>query len=139
DRLSMGVVGNAMAPRSTTHGMEAIIADSDVILIVGARMNENGTDSWKLFPRSATYIQVDIDPEELGRNYPAVRLLGDVDATLRQLSAEALRREEFQPGYDADALLQRIAEVKGAAQETLSEAVDLDQTPIRPERIVRDL
>src|SRR5699024_5218493 len=97
------------------------------------------TDSWKLFPRSATYIQVDIDPEELGRNYPAVRLLGDVDATLRQLSAEALRREELQPGYDAAALLPRIAEVKGAAQETLSEAVDLDQTPIRPERIVRDL
>lgn len=139
DALSVGVIGNAMAPRSSTHGMDEIVADSDVILIVGARMNENGTDSWKLFPRSATYIQIDIDPEELGRNYPAVRLLGDVDATLRQLSAEARKRDDFQSGYDADALMQRIAAVKQTAHETLSAAVDLDQTPIRPERIVRDL
>lgn len=137
--LSIGVIGNAMAPRSTTHGMDEIIAQSDVILIVGARMNENGTDSWKLFPSTAVYIQIDIDSEELGRNYPAIRLMGDVDATLRQVSAEARRRDSFQADYDAGVLVQRIAEVKDAAQVTLAAAVDLDQMPIRPERIVRDL
>lgn len=139
DELSLGVIGNAMAPRSTTHGMDRIIADADVILIVGARMNENGTDSWTLFPTSATYLQIDIDPVELGRNYPAIRLLGDVDATLRQLGAEARAREPFQPDYDADAMARQIAQVKDAARATLSENVDYDQTPIRPERIVRDL
>lgn len=139
DELSIGVIGNAMAPRSTTHGMDEIIADADVILIVGARMNENGTDSWKLFPESATYIQIDIDPEELGRNYPAIRLLGDVDATLRQLAAEAQKRDDFQSGFAPDDVIRRIAELRDAAQATLVEKVDLDQLPIRPERIILDL
>jgi acetolactate synthase-1/2/3 large subunit len=139
DELSIGVIGNAMAPRSTTYGMDEIIADADVILIVGARMNENGTDSWKLFPESATYIQIDIDPEELGRNYPAIRLLGDVDATLRQVAVEAQTRDDFQPGRAVDDVIRRIAELRAAAQATLAEKVDLDQSPIRPERIVRDL
>ncbi|SMY11467.1 acetolactate synthase catalytic subunit [Brevibacterium jeotgali] len=139
DQLSIGVVGNAMAPRSTTHGMDALIAESDVVLVVGARMNENGTDSWKLFPRSATYIQVDIDPEELGRNYPVIRLLGDVDATLRELTAASGSRGTFLSAFDADSAIRRIAEVKASAQETVSGAVDLEQTPIRPERIVKDL
>lgn len=139
DALSIGVIGNAMAPRSTTHGMDELVAESDVVLVVGARMNENGTDSWKLFPRSATYIQIDIDPEQLGRNYPAIRLLGDVDSTLRELIAAVGAHEAFLSAFDADAAVRRIAEVKESAQEILSDAVDFEQTPIRPERIVRDI
>ena len=33
--------------------------DADVILLVGNRTNQNGTDSWALYPPGATYIQID--------------------------------------------------------------------------------
>jgi acetolactate synthase-1/2/3 large subunit len=137
--LALGVVGNAMAPRSTTYGMDAVIQKADVVLILGARMNENGTDSWKLFPESARYIHVDIDPLELGRNYPAMRLCGDVDATLQALLAEIARRSSFLNSYDSTSLIKQIADVKRSAQQDLHELVDMSGVPVRPETIVSEL
>ncbi|WP_211233318.1 acetolactate synthase catalytic subunit [Brevibacterium album] len=133
--LSVGVVGNVMAPRSTTHGMDEVVRAADVILVLGARMNENGTDSWKLFPRDAVYIQVDLDADELGRNYPAIRLRGDVRVTLEALDAAC---EELSH-YDAEPVIARIAEIRKAARERLDALVDMGQTPVRPERVVREL
>ena len=39
--------------------------------------NQNGTDSWSLFPSRARYIHIDVDSREIGRNYEALRLVGD--------------------------------------------------------------
>src|SRR5437016_3262582 len=48
---------------------------------LGNRTNEDGTDCWSLIPDSARVLHVDIDPQEIGRNYEAVRLFGDARAT----------------------------------------------------------
>ncbi len=64
--------------------------EADVVLLVGTRTNEDGTDAWTLIPRQARLIHIDIDPEEIGRNYEAMRLLGDARETLAAL-AEATR------------------------------------------------
>ncbi len=59
---------------------------SDVLLAVGTRFSYFPTGGWSLRLPDAV-IQVDLDAEELGRNYPvAVRLLGDAKATLAQLA-----------------------------------------------------
>jgi acetolactate synthase-1/2/3 large subunit len=137
--LAIGVIGNVMGPRSTTYGMAEVIQSADVILLLGARMNENGTDAWKLFPADAQYLQVDIDAAELGRNYPAVRLLGDVRATIGALQAAADAADGFLAGYDPEPVLARIAEIKQAAQAEFAAAVDLEQAPVRPERVVKEL
>ena len=34
-----------------------------------SRTNENGTDAWRAFPSDAAFIQIDVDGNEIGRNY----------------------------------------------------------------------
>ncbi len=57
-----------MGPGARTHEMRRFVEDADVILFVGARTNQNGTDSWSLFPSRARYIHLDVDSVEVGRN-----------------------------------------------------------------------
>lgn len=103
--LSLGVVGYFMGTNSRTRHQRKLVSEADVILLVGNRTNQNGTDSWQLYPPEATYIQIDIDGEEIGRNYEAtVRLLGDA-----KLSLEALT--EAMSGLD-------LTKRKGGSQET---------------------
>src|ERR1700677_3233852 len=75
--LSMGVIGYFMATRGVAKFVKPMVTGADVILLVGNRTNQNGTDSWKVLPPDATYIHIDIDPLEIGRNYEAIRLCGD--------------------------------------------------------------
>ena len=48
--LSVGVTGYAMGKLSPTRYMKPLIDEADVILMVGTRTNQNGTDSWALYP-----------------------------------------------------------------------------------------
>jgi acetolactate synthase-1/2/3 large subunit/sulfoacetaldehyde acetyltransferase len=66
---------------------------ADVILALGTRINQGSTFwNWSVLDPETRIIQVDIDPAEIGRNYPvAVGLVGDAQAVAAQLIA-ALRR-----------------------------------------------
>ena len=89
--LSLGVFGNCMG-----HGSRAELAcaraDADLVLLVGTRTNANGTDSWTLFPR-AKFIHIDIDGYEVGRNFEALRLVGDAKATLTAILEELTTKD----------------------------------------------
>ena len=54
------------------------LAEADLVFFVGSHTGGQVTNNW-MFPRLGTkVIQLDIDPQELGRNYPnAVSILGD--------------------------------------------------------------
>jgi acetolactate synthase I/II/III large subunit len=75
--LSIGVAANAMGSNSSTRFMRPLIEQADLILLVGTRTNQNGTDSWTLYPRNARFIHIDTDGQEVGRNYQSLRLVGD--------------------------------------------------------------
>ncbi len=92
--LSVGVVGYFMAPRSRSSHMRDLVTEADVVLLVGNRTNQNGTDSWSLYPKGARYIHIDVDGSEIGRNYEAFRLAGDAKLTLAALVA-ALEKEDL--------------------------------------------
>jgi acetolactate synthase-1/2/3 large subunit len=63
-----------------------LLPDADVILAVGTRFVDPATAKWKIAP-GRTVIQIDIDPEEIGRNYrPAVGIVADAKAGLAALS-----------------------------------------------------
>ena len=83
-------------------------------------------------------IHVDVDPEELGRNYPPdIGILADARTFLRQLLAELERRRRERDG----ALKSWHAEIKEwqAEWETFTRPnFDIHATPIRPERVVAD-
>ncbi|MGD0026649.1 MAG: thiamine pyrophosphate-binding protein, partial [Xanthobacteraceae bacterium] len=75
--LSLGVAGYALGRLSPARHMRSLIQEADVILLVGTRTNQNGTDSWTAYPPKAKYIHIDVDASEIGRNYEALRLVGD--------------------------------------------------------------
>jgi acetolactate synthase-1/2/3 large subunit len=62
-----------------------LLPDADVVLVVGSRFAPNARQPWR--PRGEqTIIQLDIDPDEIGRNRPAqIRLVADAKAGLAQL------------------------------------------------------
>lgn len=137
--LSVGVVGNFMGKYGMTTHQRHIIADADVILLVGTKTNENGTDSWTLLPKSATYIHIDVDGTEIGRNYESMRLVGDARLALEDLST-ALSTGDLSRRSKARADIED-ALAKGREDHRLEskEVTSSDASPIRPERVMAEL
>ena len=74
-----------------------LVKDADVIFAVGTRFVDPSTSVWKL-QEGRTVIQMDIDPEEIGRNYPVtVGIEADAKAGLSALAAELKRLNVSRP------------------------------------------
>jgi acetolactate synthase-1/2/3 large subunit len=137
DPLSLGFIGRNGAFPANQAGRHA-----DVVIAVGARFDDRSASSWLPgyswnFPH-AKLIHVDVDPEELGRNYPPdIGILADARTFLRQLMAELEHRKPRADG----ALKAWHADIKGWQQEWdafTRPNFDIHATPIRPERVVAD-
>src|SRR5882724_11638948 len=137
DPLSLGFIGRNGAFPANQAGRHA-----DVVIAVGARFDDRSASSWLPgyswnFPH-AKLIHVDVDPEELGRNYPPdIAILADARTFLRQLLAELGHRTPRANG----ALNGWHADIKGWQQEWdafTRPNFDIHATPIRPERVVAD-
>jgi acetolactate synthase-1/2/3 large subunit len=97
-RLNLGVAGVWGEYPAT----EAV-RNADVILAIGARFNDLHTGSWikgYVYNIPPTrLIQVDIDPEEIGRNYPVeLGMVGDARAFLAQ-ALRIARAKGLRGGY----------------------------------------
>ena len=132
--LSLGVTGYAMGKLSPTRYMRPIIEEADVILLVGTRTNQNGTDSWALYPQHARYIHIDVDGAEIGRNYEALRLNGDARLTLEAIYEKLKGRRGPAPETEA-----RIADAKQKHATDIAVLEQSDDSPIRPERMAADI
>ncbi|ONF50519.1 acetolactate synthase catalytic subunit [Methylobacterium radiotolerans] len=139
DPLSVGVVGYFMAPRARSSHLRTLVTEADVVLLVGNRTNQNGTDSWSLYPAGARFIHLDVDGGEVGRNYESLRLVGDAKLTLASL-ADNLRQRDLSglKGRRA-ALADTIARAREAQARDMARLVDMDAAPIRPERIMVEI
>ena len=87
--LSLGVLGFAGSPVAE----EYIMGDIDVLLVVGASLDQLTTFSWdpKIMP-SDCLIHIDIDPSQISKNYPAgIGLVGDCGTVLDEISFRVLR------------------------------------------------
>lgn len=137
--LSIGVIGYFMATRGMAKFSKPLISDADVVLLIGNRTNQNGTDSWTLLPPAAHFIHIDVDPLEIGRNYEALRLQGDAKLTLSALLA-ALQTQDLgvrkaaRPALEATLLAARASH-----QEEIAAVSQSDASPIRPERFMAEL
>lgn len=79
--LSVGVVG-----RYSRRCANQVVAEADLVLYVGSHTGDLVTHDWRVPRPGIAAIQIDIDPAELGRNYPnTLGLMGDPKATLRGL------------------------------------------------------
>lgn len=83
--LALGCLGAGGRPYARRFFLE-----SDLILALGTTFSEGTTLGFgqRVIPDKAKIIQIDIDPEELGRNYPChLSMQADVKAALRAIIA----------------------------------------------------
>jgi acetolactate synthase I/II/III large subunit len=128
--------------RNGTHAANEATRNADVILALGVRFDDRMSSSWisgYTFSIPPTkLIQVDVDPSELGRNYPVtVGILGDARTVVRQLLAEIQCRElDTKRGADWVRHLTAARDLWEADRGPLAE---VDGVPLHPERVVATL
>ena len=136
DPLSLGFIGRNGAYPANEAGRRA-----DLVVAVGARFDDRSASSWLPgyswnFPH-CKLIHVDVDPDEIGRNYPPdLGVLGDARTFLRQLLAELERRpakRDALQAWHAD-IKQWQADWDAYTRPNFA----IHASPIRPERVVAD-
>ena len=137
--LTLGVVGYVMGRGARSFGMRGMLEEADVILLIGNRTNQNGTDSWKLFPPDAQFIHLDADPMEVGRNYESARLVGDAKLTLAALKVAMEKRDLSARKAARPAVEARIAAAVADWRATVADIRARDGGPVRPERVMAEL
>jgi acetolactate synthase-1/2/3 large subunit len=131
DPLSVGVVGSY-----SRECANRAVCEADLVFFIGSHTGGQVTVDWKVPQKGATVLQLDIDPQELGRNYPnAVSLAGDAKATLARLIGETEPANgEVRAGWIA-----RVGELVADWRRSVDPLLTSDAVPIRPERICRDI
>lgn len=137
--LSAGVLGALNGPGSLGRHTRAILSEADVVVLVGTRTNQNGSDTWRLIPPTAKIVHIDIDPTEIGRNYEAMRLVGDAETTLSALADALVKLNLSRRAAARGALESRIAAAWAGFEDDRRAVLMRNAGPIRPERIMAEL
>jgi acetolactate synthase-1/2/3 large subunit len=137
DSLALGFVGrNGVFPANEA------ARTCDVLLALGVRFDDRSSSSWipgySFNIPPTRLIHVDIDAEEIGRNYPVhLGIVADGRTALRQLLAAT---EGPGPGAEAhDAWLADIGKWRAQWEEFLRPHEGSEAEPIHPLRVVRAL
>lgn len=137
--LTLGIIGYVMAPGARTHRLRAMVERADVVLLVGTRTNANGTDNWTMFQPGTRFIHIDPDPMEIGRNYEALRLVGDARLTLEALGVALARKDLSVRSAARPAIEAEITAAVAEWQRRIAEVTRREGRLVRPERIMTEL
>ncbi|WP_175776143.1 thiamine pyrophosphate-binding protein [Burkholderia anthina] len=138
DVLTLGFIGRNGAYPANEAGRHA-----DLVITVGTRFDDRSSSSWHTgyswnFPKTKL-VHVDIDPQELGRNYATnIGIAADAKVFTRQL----LNALASRPEIDAKRFAPWAEEVQGWVRqwETFVQPYFGDSTsPLRPEFVVGTL
>jgi acetolactate synthase-1/2/3 large subunit len=114
---------------------ERVVREADVVLSLGCRFSQFTSRRWTLLAADTALVQVDVDPEELGRSYaPAVALHGDAGLAARAL-LDALdghdagddvreRRAALREEYERDARLPDVPDGAAVSSAAVVRALD---------------
>ncbi|HEY4036395.1 MAG TPA: thiamine pyrophosphate-binding protein [Ktedonobacteraceae bacterium] len=108
--LSLGVFGFGGHPLAD----EYLLSDEiDVLVIVGTSLGEFQTHGWEpKLAQNRTIIQIDIDPLEIGKNYPVdMSIVGDAKAILEALAEAVAPPAQETRWYSRNVLQQMRAKV----------------------------
>src|SRR5664279_2652077 len=118
---------------------------ADVLLALGVRFDDRTSSSWlpgySFNIPPTKLIHVDIDPDEIARNYPvALGLMADVRTFLRQVLAEIKSRRDVEK--KADARKKWIADIAGYRKqwnEFIAPGFLDNSSPIMPQRAAHEI
>jgi len=131
--LSLGRIG-----QFTTAAVNDLVRETDVVLAVGFRFTDVSTGNWTVPRPSAKIIQIDIDPREVGRNFPvAVGIVADAREALRMLVEEVKRLRVSQNARRA--WLTHVLESKRVWRLRTDSKANSDSVPIKPQRAIKEL
>ena len=115
---------------------------ADWIVALGTRFSEADCSSWETaytFAMPPTkLIHIDIDPAEIGRNYPvAIGAVADLKEALKVLNRVA--RKVAPKGVKREKLVAEMAKNRKSFVAGNAKAMASDGWPMRPERILADV
>ena len=137
--LSLGLVS-----RGGLYQANGAMRQADVLLALGVRFDDRTASSW-LQGYSFTIpptrlIHVDIDPDEIGRNYPiALGLMADARTFLRQLLAEIDARNAPRTTSARQAWLARIDGWRKEWEAAVASGYVDTAVPINPQRAAHEI
>ena len=129
--LNVGVVGTY-----SRGSANKVVLEADLVCFIGTETGGMTTHFWTIPKLGVKAIQIDTDPEVLGRNYMLeTALLGDAKVTLEMMADRA----------DASSAERRKEWISNARRhcngwyEDFRSLLTSDAVPIRPERICHEL
>ena len=127
--------------KGTTVGVE-LATGADVMLAVGCRFADETTSSYRpghaLSIPPTRLIHLDIDPEEIGKNYPVeIGIVGDARAGLSELLTAA-RNARSEPAATDAAYGEKIARLRAQWLETIREQRESDAVPMTISRLLKE-
>ncbi|HEY6028662.1 MAG TPA: thiamine pyrophosphate-binding protein, partial [Pseudolabrys sp.] len=129
--LSVGVVGSY-----SRESANRAVNRADLVCFIGSETGGMTTHFWAVPKIGTPAIQIDIEPESLGRNYPLqASVLGDAKAVLAAMVAIADRGTA---GKRA-AWIQEIGALKAEWYAKYKPMLESDAVPINPARICHEL
>jgi len=110
------------------------VSEADLVFFIGSHTGGQVTNTWQVPKIGTPTIQLDIEPEELGRNYPnSVSIHGDAKVAVQKL----IDAVEAQPPRT-----RWLERVQGFVRDFWAESEPLrhsDSLPMRPERLCKEL
>jgi acetolactate synthase-1/2/3 large subunit len=129
--LSVGVVGSY-----SRESANRLVNRADLVCFIGSETGGMTTHFWAVPPIGTPAIQIDINPEALGRNYPLLAAVnGDARTTLARMLAAADRNtaDRRKPWVE------EARKISGEWQDRYRALLASDAVPIRPERLCAEL
>ncbi|MFZ1922441.1 MAG: thiamine pyrophosphate-binding protein [Xanthobacteraceae bacterium] len=129
--LSVGVCGSY-----SRESANRVVNAADLVCFVGSETGGMTTHFWAVPKIGTPAIQIDIEPQALGRNYPLTAAVnGDAKVTLAKMLKAADRGSAAKrAGWIAEA--QKLC---GEWRSKYNDALNSDAVPIRPERLCHEL
>ena len=113
------------------------LLETDLVFFAGSHTGSQVTHLWELPPAGTRVIQLDINPEELGRHYPnEISLMGDCKVSLQAMVNYA---DQLASVEDRSPWVSRAADLVAEWHGEVDTLMLSDAVPIRPERICHEL
>jgi len=132
--LSVGVVGGYTIGKDARGWIaNTAVKEADLVILIGTKTDSLATNHWTVPGKHQDMIHIDVDPNELGRNYACFEIVADARCALAQLSAA------WQGGHVAPRPWNQAWQRRIQAWHAAFDAAHYDKGPADPRQIYRKL
>ena len=110
------------------------VSEADLVIYIGSSAGGMVTNEWTVPSPNARTVQIDIDPRELGRNYPVLAAIqGDAKASINKIL------DLSESNTERDSWVKRVQELVSGWRAEVEPLMLSDSSPVRTERLCREL